>query len=148
MEINLNIKDKNVLIIGHAGTGKTNFVQNIMASYVNLSNHKIIHSDDFISYGFEQSLYVLMEAISKEKSKTIVEGVQGYRLLRKGAELGTYKPDLIIIIKSTKTNEVYKKRGKNIEKMESFNKSLDKIYHDYLKINNKPVETIIINNNY
>lgn len=89
---------KHILIIGPPASGKT-FVSRIIKAQ--LPTHRIFHSDDYMDKGWEQSLYALIEDIKQHEGPTIVEGLQGYRLLRKGIELDCYHPDIVIEIEVT-----------------------------------------------
>src|SRR5690606_18231688 len=77
-----DFEGKNVLIIGYPGSGKTH-----LFNLIPKTDHKFIRTDDYISFGFEQSLYECLKDITDIQStgrNTFIEGVQGYRLLRKG----------------------------------------------------------------
>ena len=88
-------KDKNILIIGPPAGGKT-FLSN---KFKELHDFTIIHTDDYRDLGFKESLYGLIEDIKKHDFKNlIIEGILGYRLLRKGIQLDCYKPDIVIEI--------------------------------------------------
>jgi len=83
------------VIIGHPDTGKTYLTDELAAQY---PDHKVYHTDDYQKHGWDQSLYVMMRDIETDGAKKIiVEGVQGYRLLRKWAQEGKPGADLIII---------------------------------------------------
>ena len=85
---------KNVVIIGCAASGKT-WLANMLGELH--PDHMIIRSDDYMSHGFEQSLYAMMDDIAaNQETPCIIEGVLGYRLLRKGVELGTFYPSVVI----------------------------------------------------
>lgn len=133
----LDISGKNVLIIGCPASGKT-YISNLIAD----DSHKIIRSDDYIQYGFAESMYKCLEDISLMGSThTIVEGVQGYRMLRKGVELNSYFPDIVIeVVISEKTmNERYQNERdpKKIKYLQGFGKAQQKILNDYLALPNE-----------
>lgn len=143
----IDINDKNVLIIGIPASGKS-----YVANLLNNDNHYLIECDDYIGYGFEQSVYEILRDIERCNKKTIVEGVQGYRLLRKGIELDNYYPDIVIQmhISEEKQRFIYSKErdAKKIKKLKAFNNSCNKILEDYFKmsIKNKPIWINILNN--
>lgn len=142
----IDILDKNVLIIGNAGSGKT-----YLTSLINSENHNVLHTDDYIVHGFEQSMYKCLEDICKSGSKTIVEGIQGYRLLRKGVELKNYYPDVLIIIECSEQTQrdVYQIRGpEKIESILKMNKANETVFQKYLSMSNpqKPIIYKIENN--
>lgn len=87
---------ENVLIIGCAASGKSTVANMLLDRHPN--NHIIIRTDDYMSHGYEQSLYVLIDDLKAKSSHnpTFIEGILGYRLLRKGVELNCYYPDVVI----------------------------------------------------
>jgi len=90
-----DLKDKSVLIIGCPASGKT-----FLSDKFKQAGFDVIHTDDYISYGFNDSLYELLKDIDgKDLKNTVIEGVIGYRLLRKGQELNSYSPDVVIELK-------------------------------------------------
>jgi len=142
------IKGKNILIIGCPASGKT-----FMSALFNSNDHEIFHTDDYIKFGYKESMYQCLSDVIKCKKNTITEGVQGYRMLRKGVELNNYYPDMIIELKITEQLmfSTYKKErsAKKIKYLAGFNKMHDKILTDYKNMaNNKKPEWIIINNDY
>jgi hypothetical protein len=146
-----DITNKNVLIIGCPASGKT-YVSDLLAD----DQHILIHTDDYIGYGYHDSMYKCLEdivKIIKSDKKTIVEGIQGYRLLRKGVELDNYYPDIVIelIISENKMYEVYENQ-REIDKavyLSGFNEMHNKILLDYkLMENPNPPEWITIFNKY
>lgn len=134
-----DIIGKNVLIIGCPASGKT-FLSN---SFKTTDTHKVIHTDDFMSYGYKESLYVILQKIKPIHlhTNTVIEGIQGYRLLRKGVELNCYFPDLVIelVISESRMFKTYRseRQGKSVDSLHSFNKMHDKILSDYRAMPNK-----------
>jgi hypothetical protein len=143
-----DIKGKNVLIIGCPASGKT-FLSGLFKS----SEHQVFHTDDYIKHGYYESMYRCLSDVLACGNLTIVEGVQGYRMLRKGIELDNYYPDVVIEIKiseqrmlKTYANE---RDMRKIKYLKGFNKMHDKILSDYKAMNNKnKPEWIVINNDY
>ena len=132
----MDLSEKNVLIIGLPGSGKTYLIDRLKTD-----GHIVIKTDDYINYGFEQSLYRVLEDIIKANGKTIVEGVQGYRLLRKGLQQNSYYPDIVIemVVSVKRIFHVYENErgGKNLKSVESMIKSNQKILQDYFQMENK-----------
>lgn len=121
------VKDnKKVLIIGAPGSGKTELANRIAEKL----NKRVIHTDDYKSnYEYTQQLYVLIANLL-DLDWWIVEGVQGYRLLRKIAQvnLDGIRPDLVIHIDIDKPVDSKHRR---------MAKGLIKIWHEYLVIERK-----------
>lgn len=88
-----NIQGKSILIIGAPASGKSTFARQLK---VLNQEHVILHTDDYIKYGFEQAVDVILEDIKRTNAPTIVEGMNGYRLLRRGYITGKYKPNLVV----------------------------------------------------
>ncbi len=131
----MNIKNKNVLIIGPPASGKTTLAKELYKQ--NRTTHNLHHSDDYMAHGYEQALYVLMEVLN-HPVLTIVEGVQGYRLLRKGAQLGTYAPDLVIEMEVTREQQaaIYESERDpaKLKYLKGFANAHQKILNDYFEL--------------
>ena len=88
---------ENVLIIGCPASGKSTIAQMIADRH---HDHHFIHTDDYMSHGYEPSLYALIDdikaAVNNDQVPMIIEGILGYRLLRKGVEQDYYYPDVVI----------------------------------------------------
>lgn len=143
-----DIKGKNILIIGCPASGKT-FLSDLFKS----SEHQVFHTDDYIKHGFYESMYKCLSDVIECEKLTIVEGVQGYRMLRKGIELNNYYPDIVIELKITEERMLLtysnERNPKKIKYLKGFNKMHDKILFDYKTMNNKnKPEWIVINNDY
>lgn len=135
-EILNQIAGKNVLIIGCPASGKT-----WLAKQLSNSGHKTFHTDDYMKLGYEQSMYAVLQDIINCKQPSIVEGVQGYRLLRKGVQMNNYYPDIVIELEVSEERmmKTYRteRKGKNIDSLLSFNKTHQKILNDYKALPNK-----------
>lgn len=150
MHLTVDIGKKNVLIIGDPATGKTH-----LANLLKKDNpgHKLIHTDDFIEHGYKQSLYVLLSFLTNITRPTIIEGILGYRLLRKGLERECYYPDIVIEVvtpEATRIREYKENRpGKNWGYIKTFNAAHNTILADYKsKANPHPPEWHTIKNDY
>lgn len=82
------------IVLGCAASGKSWFADKL--AEVN-PGHRLWKSDDFMHYGYKESVYKLIDAIDTEKS-FIVEGVQCARLLRKSLELNLFYPTVVFEI--------------------------------------------------
>lgn len=143
----MNIKNKNVLIIGPPASGKTTLAKELSKQYL---NHQLIHTDDYIHWGYEPALYALIGDIAKQFYNTIIEGVLGYRLLRKGVQLDCYYPDLVIEMQITAEQQarIYQQErdAKKLQYLKGFAATHEKILHDYFElIGDRKPEWIKIN---
>lgn len=153
--LSLSIVDKNVLIIGPPASGKTWLCDKLWNTHMGMY-HATIHTDDYILFGYKDAMYKSMSDIvdaHKNWYKTIVEGIQGYRLLRKGVELDCYYPDIVIEleISEKRMHETYKKERdpKKIKYLQSFNTAHQTILEDYFSLpNEKKPEWIKVYNDY
>lgn len=147
--LKMDFEGKNVLIIGCPASGKT-----WLSKRLDKEKHQLIHTDSYISLGYEMGMYGALNAATCTVKNTIVEGVHGYRMLRKGAEYGNYYPDIVIEIKipESRMRETYMKERdpKKINYLQQFNASHEKILNDYKGIiaeHLKP-KWIVFDNNY
>lgn len=128
--ISMDITGKNVLIIGCPASGKT-WLSKKMAK----STHTVIHTDDYLSYGYQAGMYCALDAANMSEKPTIVEGVQGYRMLRKGCEYSSYYPDIVIElqISNSRMMQTYRNErdAKKIKYLQQFNETHAKILNDY-----------------
>lgn len=116
------IYDK-ILIIGYPGMGKTTLFEE-MADMDEFSEHFKLHTDYYKDYDYKEQLYMIIDDINW-REKWLVEGIQGYRLLRKYIQTEDYdlKPTAIIVCESS-TRVPDSKHDRMI-------KGLDKIWEDY-----------------
>lgn len=119
-----------VVIIGMPAAGKST-VATYIAENV-LPKHSLYSTDDYIDYGYEQSLYALMKDMSYDSNpKKIIEGVQGYRFLRKTIER-EIAVDCIVDVQTPEAVRFarYLARGKK-NVASGFEKNLAKVLKDY-----------------
>lgn len=129
----------NVMVIGLPASGKTFF-----AGWLSLNNpmHKLYHTDDYLqSHNGDAAMYCAFNdvtAMIQAGQKTIVEGVAGYRMLRKGAQLEMYYPDIVfeIVAPLEQRDRVYQQERGNrtFANVERFDKALTTVLSDYKKI--------------
>jgi len=135
----MNIKNKNVLIIGLPASGKTTLANKLHTFANDGAGHNLFHTDDYIPHGYEQALYVLMEDLKKsDQVYTIVEGILGYRLLRKGVQLDCYYPDLVIEMQVTQEQQarIYQQErdAKKLQYLKGFAATHQKTLNDYFEL--------------
>lgn len=135
----LDLTGKTVLIIGHPASGKTTLMETLTTYW---TNHIPIRCDDYKDAGYYQALYdILASILTLEKMgyPFLIEGVQGYRLLRKGVETGKFYPDIVIELSTTldRVEHVYTtQRGGFKSGLRGFNAIHQKILDDYLGMDN------------
>lgn len=151
-----DLSRQNIVIIGCPASGKTTLAKELAKR----TGQKVVHTDDYIGFGYKESLYVLMADLMEQDRAVIVEGVQGYRLLRKGVEMGCIYPDIVIELKVSpeqvervyRTERVWDKRrsvDKVVKNLEAFNKMHETILADYAQMKNPhPPEWIVIENRF
>lgn len=126
-------KSKIVVVIGLAASGKTTVADYLQEHF--LQEHSLYHTDDYIDYGYEQSLYKMIDDLAADPNPLkIIEGVQGYRFLRKNAELRQFQVDTVVIVETPgdKRAKRYADRGKG-NLPASFDRNLQTVFTDYWK---------------
>lgn len=120
-------------IVGLPGVGKTTWLQSRVKT--EFKGYKIFEADSFRSNDFKEDMYTLRYAISRDLSPNkVIEGIQVFRLLRKGLELKDFYPDEVIML-LTKTDDIRRERYKKREGKypnAGLDKTLLKIWQDYL----------------
>lgn len=134
-----DITGLNVMVIGLPASGKTFF-----ACWLAFNNpaHKLYHTDDYLqSHNGDAAMYCAFNDVTvmiQTGQKTIVEGVAGYRMLRKGAQLEMYYPDIVfeIVAPTEQRERVYKKdrSDRNFANVQKFDKALTTVLNEYKKI--------------
>jgi energy-coupling factor transporter ATP-binding protein EcfA2 len=138
------IQNTEVVIIGQPASGKTH-----LANLLKGETQKLYHTDDYIKFGYEQSIYALLDDLNKEnKQDRIIEGVGCYRLLRKGVETGRFFPKLVInmVISESRAKHTYSTE-RDISKykgVETMIKGNNTVLGKYILMDN-PHTPIIIN---
>lgn len=121
-----------VVVIGPPGSGKTH-VATVLAESSGLPMYS---TDKFLSDGHVAALYFVMQAIGD--TGWIVEGMVGYRFLRKRKQLGLPAPDIVIQLDATdeQIKQSYDERGKHcdIAVIRKFCKAHDKVLQDYISL--------------
>jgi hypothetical protein len=142
---------KTILIIGCPASGKTHLSQILAASR---PYHKVIHTDDYQKHGYGQALYEILSDIEKlDHHLLIIEGVQGYRMLRKGVQQNNFFPDVVIELEVTEHRmlQTYRKE-RAVQKqryLNSFGAMHQKILKDYRALPNPhPPKWFTITNRY
>lgn len=131
-----NFTAQTVVIIGNPATGKT-WLANELAKR---TGSPLIHADDYMGHGYKEALYVLLDDVVEVGSPLIVEGVQCYRLLRKGVQLNCFYPDVVIELTATdeQIKRIYREEraGKDTKFLSGFNKMHQTILNDYRGLEN------------
>jgi hypothetical protein len=121
-----------VVIIGPPGSGKSHVATVLGES----SELPIYRTDKFLSDGHVQALYSVIDAAGDEGY--IIEGMVGYRLLRKLKQLKLPPPDIVIQLEADDfmIEESYAKRNKvcNIKRLRAFCKAHDTVLEDYYQL--------------
>jgi len=120
-----------VVIIGYPASGKTTLAKRLEAEN---TGHEVVHTDDEYPSGdgSSETAYTEMGFCKSIGLGVIVEGVLGYRLLRKCVEHGgEWLPDLIIEVKcgeETRAKRYREERPKkDYRRVKSFCKGLDTV---------------------
>lgn len=126
-------RDKTIVVLGFTCSGKTTLCSRMFDSC-----YHIMHTDDYIAkYGFEDSLYEIMEDEKRlTRERLVIEGVQGYRLLRKWAQQRSGSADLVItcVAPLDVRAQRYAERNNGKELTSGFDKALSKIWMDWRTI--------------
>lgn len=124
---NLVAKSNFIVVIGFPATGKTTLSAEIGEGM------KIFHTDSYMVYAFDEALYKLIADLDKFKGRVMVEGIQGYRLLRKLAQWDRRKVDLVIECQAPKDVRAQRliARKSNPVKSMGMDGMLNKIYNDF-----------------
>lgn len=131
------------VIVGKSASGKSTLARKLKAENPDAS---LYLTDDYIPYGFKDSMYALMQDLIKDpNTNKIVEGVMVPRLLRKGLETGLLRADKIIVTwaNESKRQARHNERGSSMESVirrKSFDETVLTILAEYLgKEQNKPI---------
>ncbi len=152
-------QNKNAVIVGNAASGKTAIAEITIQKLD--GTHKLIYCDDYLR---QEGLSALMLSIERHnmvpqstRKKLIIEGCLGYRLLRKCAKREIdFFPDIIVEIKVNNFQQ-YKFMELDERKIDyaeykmnylRMNKSLNTIFNDFLNINDRYFEHIIVENTF
>jgi adenylate kinase family enzyme len=119
-----------VVVIGPPGSGKTT-VGKLLAE---TSELPLYSTDTYLGAGHVEALYAIMQLLGDEG--WIVEGMIGYRLLRKRKQLRMTAPDIVIQLDASDRDiaEAYRQRGTHcdIAKVRAFCKAHETVLDDYV----------------
>lgn len=137
--LHLDLDGKTVVIIGEPASGKSHLATDLSRLW---PDHYLYRTDHYMDFGYEASMYeVLKNVVTVQKlgGHTITEGIQAYRMLRKGVELTVFYPDIVIEIHTTpdRIERTYEtERGGMKKGLKGFNKVHQKILNDYRAMDN------------
>lgn len=121
--------DSTVVVIGPPGSGKTR-VGEVLAE---TSGLPLYSTDRFLGDGHVAALYAVMQLTGD--TGWIVEGMVGYRMLRKRAQFGMPPPDIVIQLDATDDEIVqsYRDRGEycDLRRIRGFVAAHDTVLKDY-----------------
>lgn len=140
---------KTIVIIGPPASGKTTLAKSISES----TGTGVVSTDDYMEHGYKDSLYVMLDDLAELTEPKIIEGMQGYRLLRKGVELDCFYPDIVIELTVTQEHveRVYRTEriASKLPKLAAFNKMHQTILESYRAMENpNPPEWITVLNDF
>lgn len=119
-----------VVVLGPPGSGKSH-VGTLLAESSGLP---LYSTDEYLTDGHVAALHLVMQAIGDRG--WIVEGMIGYRLLRKRAEFGMPPVDIVIELEATDQQiaDAYRARDErcDIAKIRRFCKAHETVLRDYL----------------
>jgi len=132
----LDLSGKTIVIIGCPASGKTTLGRALAAS----TGTKLIETDDYIPHGAVNSLYVMLDELVEMDCPVIVEGVGGYRLLRKGVQLANFFPDVVIELEVTpeQVARVYEteRQDRKVKSLAGFCKGHQTVLTEYRAMEN------------
>lgn len=157
--LQIDFTGKTVVIIGNPATGKTTLARLIADRIGVYAQWKVIHTDDYMSdekNDYKEALYRMIADIQKIHVPLIIEGVQGYRLLRKGVEGWEgwhFYPDVVIEVTASdeQVRRVYERerKGKNVGSLAAFNKMHKTILGKYRVMDNpRPPKWYTVENKF
>jgi hypothetical protein len=125
-----------ILIIGSVKSGKVTIAKELSKQ---LDDRKLLISDDYIRiYGQNDALDMLERDMNEnyyyDHRPIIIEGILGFRLLRRMAKNEFRLPDMVIKTECNKETISYfyekEEPGKNLNSVFGFNKGLESIYKE------------------
>lgn len=145
--LTLDFAGKNIVIIGSPATGKTTLARLIADRIGMFAQWKIVHTDDYMQPDrkddYKHALYDMISDLQKIHVPLIIEGVQCYRLLRKGVEGHEgwhFYPDVVIELTASEEQirRIYEtqRKGKDVGNLTGFNKMHQTILEKYRAMEN------------
>lgn len=147
-----DLHNKDVLIIGRPGSGKT-WLSNVLEGMYKY--HKIIHCDGYLKVhpNTEGQIEAIIEDVGND-NPCIVEGMLAYQLLLEGAKRKCYIPDIVIevVISRGQQRKIYlaertPEKIRTLEWSHMRNISILNQYHQSVLESDKPL-WLKLENNY
>jgi hypothetical protein len=121
-----------IVVIGLPATGKSftaDWIQEVPCR-----GHSLFSSDDYIDFGYEESLYAMIRTMENDPNpRKIVEGVQGFRFLRKNVSTKAFKVDAIVITECSPETRAKRYAARDKGQIPTgFDRNLETVFKDYL----------------
>lgn len=130
-----------IAVIGYSCSGKTTLTHELAKAY---PDFEVIHTDEYQADGFKAAMYQVLDDVLKFDN-VIVEGCHTYRLLRKGVETNKLHFDAVIECKTDPDKRLNRYKTERdpskLASLPAFDKSLDKIFKDYISMAQKAGRT-------
>ncbi len=141
-----------ILIIGAVKSGKVTIARKLASELDRI----LLISDDYIErYGQHDALNYLEQEMNDyyySATPIIVEGILGFRLLRRMIKNGYHLPDMVIKTECSEETIRYfyskEDPNKNMNSVIGFNNGLEKIYReclDLIKLQNRSIKQLTLN---
>lgn len=132
-----------IVIVGLPATGKSTLADQLMVEHPDFT---LFRTDDYIQYGFRDSLFVLQGDVWM-REKIIVEGVQAYRMLIAGVRDDNFYPDLVIHCSATTAEREKRYAERQLKINSQFDNQLRTWWREYSVMRNQNPPEVIEHSN-